>query len=160
MGAPHFDITKQGKRSHSPKAAAPEKVAPKEPDPPTMPTCSRENPSDLREASKDAEDYSFGGRKEFQCTEGAKPTLDEHPIEKPTSTGGRKRSSTAENFGTATEEQPTAACGGTAAKNFSTMAARDETFSGEEECIEDTGHSIDEQPKAFDAGEATAAAEE
>jgi len=84
MGASHSDITGQDKQSLSPKAAAPKKVAPKDSDPPTMPTGFGENPSDLREAFNN----SSGERKEFQCTEGAKPTPDEHPIKKPKSTGG------------------------------------------------------------------------
>jgi hypothetical protein len=88
MGAPHSNITEQDKQSLSPKAAAPEKVAPKDSDPPTMPTGLRENPSNLREAFKDVKDNSSGGE-EFQCTEGAKPMPDEHPIEKPMSTGGK-----------------------------------------------------------------------
>jgi len=70
MGAPHSDIIGQDKQSLSPKVAAPEKVAPKNSDPPTMATASWENPSDLREALKDAEDNSYGERKEFQCTKG------------------------------------------------------------------------------------------
>jgi hypothetical protein len=88
MGSLHSDIIGQDKRSLSPKAAAPEKVALKDSDPPTLPTGSGENPSDLREAFKDAEDNSSEERKEFQCTEGAKPTPNEHPIEKPMSTIG------------------------------------------------------------------------
>jgi hypothetical protein len=62
MGAPHSDITGQDKRSLSPKVATPEKVAPKDSDPPTKPNGSGENPSDLREAFKD---NSSGERKEF-----------------------------------------------------------------------------------------------
>jgi hypothetical protein len=50
-----------------------------------MPIGSEENPLDLGEALKDAEDNSSGGIKEFQCTKGAKSTPDEHPIEKSTS---------------------------------------------------------------------------
>jgi hypothetical protein len=88
MGALHNNITRQNKRSLSPKAAAFEKVAPKDSNPLTMLTGSGENPSDLREAFKDVKDNSFEERKDFQSTEGAKPTSDEHLIEKPMSTCG------------------------------------------------------------------------
>jgi hypothetical protein len=44
-------------------------VAPKEIDLPTVPTGFGENPLDLREAAKDAEDNSSVERKEFWCTE-------------------------------------------------------------------------------------------